>query len=493
MSGTPPVPPGLCSGCRHARPVESGRGVAYLLCGLSRTDPRFPRYPRLPVDSCDGFEAEAAPRIDDARVRSTWTPLAASWLLMALELPGVSAVMARLAQPEISLAAYGGVVLPLAMLIEAPIIMMLSASTSLSRDRVSHRKLARFVFAAGATLTGVHLAVVATPLFDVVVGKWMGAPEEIRGAAHTGLWIMLPWTWSIAYRRFQQGVLIRTGHSRYVSAGTAIRLGTCAAVLATGWALGRWPGIVVGATGMAAGVMAEAAYIGRVVQPHLRRLPEADPSAPVLTRTRFVHFYTPLLATALLTMSSNTLASSAMSRMPRALDSLAAWPVVTGLTFTLRSLGFAFHEVVVALLGSPGAAEALTRFARRLSVVASGSLALIALTPLAHAWFAGVSGLPAPLASLAGSALILAIPLPALAVAQSRLSGTLVHAHATRGVLEAVAVQLATMGAVLAAGAAWGGAPGVRVAVASALVSQVAQNLWLKTRARRVTAATPTP
>jgi hypothetical protein len=42
----------------HARVVETARGSRFLLCELSRTDPRFPRYPNLPVLACDGFEAD---------------------------------------------------------------------------------------------------------------------------------------------------------------------------------------------------------------------------------------------------------------------------------------------------------------------------------------------------------------------------------------------------------------------------------------------------
>lgn len=53
---------------------------------------------------------------------------------MGLEGPAISAVIARLANPEINLAAYGGVVFPLALFIEAPIIMLLAASTALSTD-----------------------------------------------------------------------------------------------------------------------------------------------------------------------------------------------------------------------------------------------------------------------------------------------------------------------------------------------------------------------
>jgi len=46
---------GLCAGCRHARAVETPRS-RFWLCGLSATDSRFARYPRLPVLECPGYE-----------------------------------------------------------------------------------------------------------------------------------------------------------------------------------------------------------------------------------------------------------------------------------------------------------------------------------------------------------------------------------------------------------------------------------------------------
>ena len=42
-------------------------------------------------------------------VCKTWFPLALSWLMMGIELPLLSAVVARLANPEVNLGAYGGV------------------------------------------------------------------------------------------------------------------------------------------------------------------------------------------------------------------------------------------------------------------------------------------------------------------------------------------------------------------------------------------------
>jgi hypothetical protein len=47
---------GLCATCRHAQAIVSSKGSVFLLCGLSKTDPRFPKYPQLPVLSCAGYQ-----------------------------------------------------------------------------------------------------------------------------------------------------------------------------------------------------------------------------------------------------------------------------------------------------------------------------------------------------------------------------------------------------------------------------------------------------
>jgi hypothetical protein len=49
---------GLCATCNHARRIESDRGSVFWLCELSATRPRFPKYPRLPVLACSGYEAK---------------------------------------------------------------------------------------------------------------------------------------------------------------------------------------------------------------------------------------------------------------------------------------------------------------------------------------------------------------------------------------------------------------------------------------------------
>jgi len=49
--------PGLCRNCQHSRRIESDRGSIFFRCELSLEDPRFPKYPRLPVFKCSGYRS----------------------------------------------------------------------------------------------------------------------------------------------------------------------------------------------------------------------------------------------------------------------------------------------------------------------------------------------------------------------------------------------------------------------------------------------------
>ena len=419
------------------------------------------------------------------RIVQIWWPLAASWLLMAAEGSAVSAIVARLADPKINLAAYGGIVFPVSLVIEAPIIMLLSASTALSKDWDSYLKLSRFMMRAGALLTALHVLIAFTPLYYVVVVGLIGAPAEIIEPARIGLMIMTPWTWSIAYRRFNQGVLIRFGHSRSVGFGTLVRLGTDVLVLWLGYLIKVIPGIVVASSAVAAGVVSEAIYAGLRVRPVLRnQLRQAVPVKQPLTFRIFLDFYTPLAMTSLLYLLVQPIGSAALSRMPHALESLAAWPVVTGLIFMLRSLGYAYNEVVVAMLDEPGAAPNLRRFTALLVASTTALLLVIAATPLAEFWFGRVSALTPRLATLAHQGLWIALAIPGLTALQSWYQGNLVHSRRTRDIASATVIFLLTNSAILWAGAAWGQVTGLYIGLVAFGASMLMQNVWLWQRSR---------
>jgi hypothetical protein len=292
--------------------------------------------------------------------------------------------------------------------------------------------------------------------------------------------IMLPWTWSIAYRRFNQGVLIRFGHSRTVGAGTMVRLGANLTVLALGYLSGALPGVAVAAGAVAVGVLSEAVYVGWVVRPVLRNeVQTADLVKPALTWAAFYAFYIPLVMTSLLTLLANPIGSAALSRMPLSLDSLAVWPVITGIVFMLRSMGIAYNEVVVALLDERGSYASLKRFAGLLSILTTSLLVMAVVTPLSWFWFTGVSGLSADLALMAQRGLWLALPLPALSVLQSWYQGAMLHGQRTRGITESVVIYLLTSALVLGFGVVWGGAAGLYVGLFALAASVATQTIWL--------------
>ena len=436
---------------------------------------------------------EQQSNLNMGKVASIWWPLAASWLLMSVELPFTSAVIARLALPEITLAAFGSVVFPIAVAVEAPIIMLLTASTALCRDWHSYLKVRRYMMVMGAVLTGIHGLIAFTPFFDFLVGRLMGVPPEIMGPARIGLQIMLLWTWAIAYRRFNQGILIRFGRSRVVSGGTLIRLLTVISVLGSGWYIGSLPGIVVAAVAVSAGVLAEAAFVGWKVRPMLSEYqggtleggPEFSRVEAAITVVSFTAFYLPLAMTSILRLAFQPVISSAVSRSPLALESLAVWPVLYGLFFILRCSGYAYQEVAVSLLDRKGGKKALERFAAMISLGATAAFFLIALTPLSRLWFEEFSGLPENLSRLGETGIWFGCLLPALSVYQSWFQARLVHLRRTRGVTESVVMYILSSSLVLVIAVLSGSIVGLYAAVLSLTIGISVQTGWLMWRCRR--------
>ncbi|MFC2083003.1 hypothetical protein ACFLSG_03080 [Candidatus Bipolaricaulota bacterium] len=424
--------------------------------------------------------------VSTRQIFKTWWPLAASWMLMALELPAINIVITRLVNPEIHLAAYGSLVFPLALLIEAPIIMLLAASTALCADWESYRRIRRFTHILSAVLTGIHALVAFTPIFGLIARNVLSAPEEIIEPARIGLMITLPWTWAIAYRRFNQGVLIRFGHSLAVGLGTVVRLLADCSILVIGYFIGSIPGTAVATATIIAGVLFEALYVGLRVRPVLRtQLPKLASESKPFSYRAFLKFYIPLSLTSLIFLGARPIFSAGIGRMLDPLSSLAVLPVITSLTFLFRAGGVAYSEVVIATMEKKGAYPALRRFALGLTAVTTIGILLIAATPLGSIWFGSITGLSNELLSLARTGLWFAVLLPGLAVLQSWIQGVVMHHKRTNAITEAVILYLIVTGSLLFAGVAWGRMRGIYVALFAMTVGEFVRTGWLAWRSRR--------
>lgn len=416
-----------------------------------------------------------------------WLPLSASWLLMAVGSPTVNAFVARMSGAELQLAALG-IALSLTIMIQGPIIILLTVSNAMARDRDSFRLLRRFTLGLIALLTAAMLLLSLTPLFDLVVLRLIGAPAEVAVLVRPALLAMILRPAAIAYRRFRQGVMIRYGYTRQVSYGTAIRTFTCVSVSALGLMWGKLDGAIVGALALTMDVMLEAVgthYFSRPAVWEVEMV-SRSPDVPAVTLRALLEFYLPLALTSMITLSTGPLINFALARSPHPILSLAAWPVVKGQVYIVLSFGRSFQEVVVALLGNAAAAKTLRRFA---VMLVAGSLALllvIAFTPLAPLWLQRIAGLSEELALFAIPALRLATLMPVLAVTQSWLRGVAITGKAVGAIAQATAINLAVLTTMLLVGAQGGWLPGASLAAVALTGSQLAECVWLWHGARPV-------
>jgi hypothetical protein len=415
-----------------------------------------------------------------------WLPLFASWLLMTAEGPTITAVINRLPNEVIMLAA-AGIVISLSVTIESPIINLLATSTALIKDRQSYLLVRRFTIHWMVVLTAVSVLIAFTPLFDLVIINWLEAPLEVAVWVRPGLQIMSLWSAAIAWRRFLQGVLIRFDQTQKVAWGTAIRL-----VASAGTVIGLsmatdWPGIINGASAWMAGVVAEAIYATWVVRPLLQNElgPNSPPSGDPLTYRELFWFHLPLAGTSLLSLLAQPLVTSSLARLSEPTNSLAAWPVLFQITLMTRAAAFSLPEVVIALSKKPDMFQPLRQFSLRMTGGLLILMALVVFTPVAGFYIFVVQDMTAVVGDLAMNAVRLFLFFPALAAITSWLRGLLINNKATRSINMGMAINLGITAVVLIIGVV-ARFPGLPTAAVALNLASVVENIYLGWRAQLV-------
>lgn len=361
---------------------------------------------------------------------------------MAFEGPFLAAIIARLPDPKFNLAAHG-VAVAFAILVEAPVIMMMSASTALVEDALSFQRLRNFTYGLNAAVTAVMAILLMPPVFRAVVQEAMGLPAEVASLTNVALVILLPWPGAIGYRRFYQGLLIRGGRTRLVAYGTVLRLvtmSTTALVLYQAFAL---PGAYVGAAALSLGVCAEAVASRWMARKTVTELRATPGTGEELSYRRITTFYYPLALTSMIGLAVQPMLTFFMGRGRFPVESLAVFPVVGALSFIFRAFGLSYQEVAIALMGKKFEHfRELSFFGAMLGLASSLGLGLIAFTPLSSFWFQTLSGLSPELARFAIIPARILVPLPAMSVLLSFQRSVLVQGHVTRPITWATVLEV---------------------------------------------------
>ena len=369
--------------------------------------------------------------------------------MMAAEGPFLAAMIARMPGPEFNLGAYG-VAFALAILIEAPVIMLMSAATSLVRDRISYLKMRNFSRGLILGTTLLLLIVLVPGVYRWLTETLLQLPSEVADLTYGALWFFLPWPSAIGYRRFLQGELIRAGKTRLVALGTLIRLLAMTVAALLGYLLLDIPGAWVGGLALGTGVTVEAIAARFMAAETVRDLLAEEGNSAYTGRTvtyrAIATFYLPLALTSLIGLTIQPLLTFFMGRSVSPVESLAIYPVVHSLSFFFRSVGFAYQDAAIALIGERFEHyRELRRFCFTLGAVTTAGLALVAFTPLFQLWFTVLSGLTPELTSFALIPARIIVPLPFLSVLLSFQRAILVEGRRTQHITWASVIEVTTV------------------------------------------------
>lgn len=409
-----------------------------------------------------------------------WVPLAAMWLMMGIEMPLINAMIARMPEAKANLAAFG-VTLSLALIIESPIIQMLTAGTALADNMKNYKRLMLFMHILAIGLTILHIILALTPLYAMLLKFVIGVPDDIIPISRKAFIWMFPWTAAVGYRRLWQGVLIRYGKTSVIPMTMVVRLIATTGVLIAGFFFPVFTGGEIGGIALSFGVIAGALSSYYYLKPMLGEIPD-DEKDEAMPWGNLLTFYYPLALTNFVTFIVRPVLSFGIARAAFPLESLAIWPVVTSFMFLFRSMALAYQEVAVTMLKNDSDMKPLSRFASVLGIGLSSLLLIISLTPLSGLWYRYAAGLTQELIAFTVLPTIIVATVPYFTGMTSWYRGVLIFRQRTADVARAVFVNSATLLAIILAGPFLLEIQGGIIAAIAFALSLVAETVFLKSR-----------
>lgn len=349
-----------------------------------------------------------------------WYPLAMTWLLMAAEGPIIAAIIARMSEPKLNLASYG-IAFAFALIFEAPVIMLMSATVALVKSPASYLKMLNFTRILNMVVLGINLLALYPPFFAKLISI-LKLPEEVEILTYNALLLLLPWPVAIGYRRFYQGLLIKYKQTKKVAWGTVVRLICMFTTCYAAYYSGEFPGVGAGAMALSAGVISECLFVFIASRPVVNALlsyrsKDGKADEYVLSYPFILQFCYPLALTSFIGLAVQPLVTFFVGMCKSPLESLAVLPVISAFIFIFKCVGLSYQEVVIALIGERFEAyHALRKFSYSLAAIFTCILLVTVLTPLADLWFEVFSGLSPELTDFARTPLKIMAFVPALTI-----------------------------------------------------------------------------
>lgn len=426
-------------------------------------------------------------------MRQVWTlyfPLAASWFFMSVETPVSNFILSLHRDPTLATAAFLPM-MAMCMLVESPVIDLLTTSTTLGALKGAYPVLRRYARLCCMAVTLVHAAVVFTPLYWVLTRGVLKLEADVAETAHVPMMIMTVWAGFVGWRRFLQGLMIRRGETKRIGFGTLLRVVT---VVASGTILTfatRLPGLVIVAIGLLASVVAECTYIIWASKPTVAVFEAVQHGGDdEVDIGRVFRFHMPLFGTMLVIMSMSLVVTGALGRSLDSVVSLAAWQLASSTAWVFRTVNFALPEVIIARFEDGLNAKVFFRFATIVGGVCTAVLGVSVLFGWQTLFFDRIYHAERIVNTAASLGFALCILMPLLSAWLSYCRAALTARHDTGSRFWAIIVDLAVLCVMLQVGLLmkWPGVVNTAVAMTTALIAEVG---FLSMRWRRSIALKP--
>ena len=371
-----------------------------------------------------------------------WCPLALMWIVMGLEMPTINSVIARMSFPKENLAIFG-IIFALSLVIEGPIIQMLSAANALSTSYNNYKRLSKFLLFTLFILTAIHILCCMPQVFNFIAKKLFNLNDEFITPARITLTIMIPWTPAIGYRRMWQGVLIRAGKTYSVTVIMVIRMMATFIVLFIGFFFSNFRGCYIAAASLSIGVTTGAVVGGIFASKTIKEKKKVSENTTAISWKALCIFYLPLALTSFITMANRPIIAAGITRGIFPLESLAAWPVIYSFVNLFQSFPHSFQETAIALISGKKNNRMLLN-----SIIFIGAMTLLlyataVLTPFGRVLFLSkISGLPKDLISISIVPLLIMVTVSLATPAIAWYRAVNIHNKTTGSVAIAVAINL---------------------------------------------------
>ena len=330
---------------------------------------------------------------------------------MGFDSPIISALVARLPEAKENLAAFG-VAFALGLIIESPIINLLSAVAALCKSKRSFLISKRFSFILVWLVVLTQLMVLIPSVFNFLALNLIGLDARVAELTYLASWHLAIWPPVIGIRRFYQGVMVAAGSTKKIAYGTVVRIVSTLVATIFFVNTGYLQGAAAGCSSLSLGASLEALFIYFASLPSQRKFCKKVDATDDLTMKKLRSYYFPLAQTSFLGLAFQPMLTFFIARSINPLVSLAAFPVANGFAFLFRTLGLSITEVyLVYFKNGPLHVAALKRITVILIMMTTFIYLALSFTPAAHFVVAQVMGVKGDVASLAVYTIKIFVPI----------------------------------------------------------------------------------